>query len=163
MRVSVIVFALAAVLAALPARALDIKPLVGGSWQELLKGHAGKSLVVHFWGLTCAPCIAELPRWAALQRERPDMAIVLVASDPAPADLDAQAAVLKKAGLSEVESWSFADPFTERLRHDIDPRWRGELPRTIQIGRDGARNATVGPADLRAIRNWFDADVGRKP
>ena len=163
MRVSVILFALAAALAALPVRALDIKPLVGGSWQELLKEHAGKSLVVHFWGLTCAPCIAELPRWAALQRERPNMAIVLVASDPAPADLDAQAAVLNKAGLSEVESWSFADPFTERLRHDIDPRWRGELPRTIQVGRDGTRNATVGPADLRAIRNWFYADVGRKP
>ena len=39
-------------LASTMAGAADLKPFVGGSWQTLLKAHAGKPLVVHFWGLT---------------------------------------------------------------------------------------------------------------
>lgn len=154
---------LCAALLSLPAAAGTMKPFVAGSWQALLKSHAGKPVVAHFWGLTCAPCIAELPRWAALRRERPDMAMILIASDPAPADPEGQVAVLEKAGLAGADNWTFADAFTERLRYEIDPAWRGELPRTVLIAADGARSAIVGPVDPRAISNWFDAAVGRKP
>jgi thiol-disulfide isomerase/thioredoxin len=149
-------------LAALPLQAGELKPFVAGSWQDVMKAHADKPVVVHFWGITCPPCVAELPRWAVLQRERPDLAIVMIASDPAPADPEAQAALLKKAGLSGMESWTFADAFTERLRHEIDPKWRGEMPRTMLIKRDGSRESIVGPLDTNAIRNWYDAEVGKK-
>ncbi len=163
MRAVSFVVAMIAGLTALPLQAAELKPFVGGSWQTILKSHTNRPVVVHFWGLTCAPCIAELPRWAALQRERPDMAVVMIASDPSPNDPDGQAAVLKKAGLSSAESWTFADDFTERLRHEIDPKWRGEMPRTMLIKADGSRDAIVGPVDTHALRNWFDAEMGKKP
>jgi thiol-disulfide isomerase/thioredoxin len=146
-----------------PLQAAELRPFVSGSWQTILTGHKAKPVIVHLWGLTCAPCIAELPRWAALQRERPDMAVVMIASDPFPNDPEGQATVLKKAGLSATENWTFADAFTERLRHEVDPKWRGEIPRTILIKADGSRDAIVGPVDTRAIRNWFDSQVGNKP
>jgi len=43
----------------------DLRPFVRGSWAQLLKAHQGKPIVVHFWGLTCGPCLAELPNWTA--------------------------------------------------------------------------------------------------
>ena len=41
-----------------------------GTWQQIREAHAGRPLVVHFWGLTCAPCLAELPLWGRLFVER---------------------------------------------------------------------------------------------
>jgi thiol-disulfide isomerase/thioredoxin len=141
------------------AMAGEMKPFIGGSWQEILKANAGKPAVVHFWGLTCAPCIVELPRWAALKKERPEMAMIMVASDPLPADVPDQQKVIGKAGLAAVENWTFADAFTERLRREIDPKWRGEMPRTIMIARDGTPTVLAGPVDTAAIRNWYDAQA----
>jgi len=158
-----IFLALCAMLIASPSFAGEMKPFVAGSWEELLKGHEGKPVVVHFWGLTCPPCIVEMPRWGALRRDNPEIAIVMVASDPAPADTEGQVAVLKRSNLLDAENWTFADAFSERLRHEIDPRWRGELPRTLLIAGNGARLAVVGPIDPKAVRTWFDGLKGENP
>lgn len=112
---------------------------------------------MHFWGLTCAPCLTELPHWADLLRQRPDINVIMVAADPGPANLKGQAATLQSAGLSRIESWTFADPFLERLRFEIDPKWQGEMPRTILVSGEGTFTAMSGVADLRAVRDWFDS------
>ena len=39
----------------------ELKPFVRGSWQEMLRSHAGRPTLVHFWGVTCGPCKIELP------------------------------------------------------------------------------------------------------
>jgi thiol-disulfide isomerase/thioredoxin len=154
--------ALAMMLASPSPMAAELKPFVRGSWQDVLKANAGKPAVIHFWGLTCAPCLVELPHWAALKRERPQMNMVMIAADPASADNDDLAATLKKAGLSGVENWAFADAFSERLRHEIDPKWRGEMPRTILVDRDGKTTAMLGVADLKTIRDWYDVQSAAK-
>ena len=143
---------------AVPAVAADMQPFVRGSWQEILKANAGKPTVLHFWGLTCAPCLTELPHWAELRRARPDMNVIMIAADPAPADAADQLKTLQKAGLGGVESWAFADTFSERLRYEIDPKWRGEMPRTILMASDGKPTVMVGLADLPAVRAWYDAE-----
>jgi thiol-disulfide isomerase/thioredoxin len=142
----------------LPAAAAEMKPFVRGSWQEIVKAHAGKPTVLHFWGLTCAPCLVELPHWGALHRARPDMKVVMIGADPAPADTGDLLKTLEKAGLGGLESWAFADPFSERLRYEIDPRWRGEMPYSILLDRNGQATAMSGLADLAAVRAWFDAE-----
>jgi len=145
---------------AAPATAADIdmKSFVRGSWQQILTANAGKPTVLHFWGLTCAPCLTELPHWAELRRARPDMNVIMIAADPAPADTADLLKTLQKAGLGGVESWAFADVFTERLRYEIDPKWRGEMPRTILMASDGKPTVMVGLADLPAVRAWFDTE-----
>ncbi len=141
---------------AAPAAAADMQPFVRGTWQQILKDNAGKPVVLHFWGLTCAPCLAELPRWAELRKARPDMKVIMIAADTPASDTADLLKTLQKAGLAGVESWSFADAFSERLRFEIDPRWRGEMPRTILIASDGKPTVMVGLADLPAIRAWYD-------
>lgn len=141
---------------ALPCAAGELQPFGRGSWTTLRQNHAGKPVVVHLWGLTCGPCLAELPEWGKLARERKDAGIVMIAADPYPVTQAALAATLERNGLSGVESWIF-DGFSERLRFEIDPRWQGELPRTLLIGADASVKVMPGVADLSEVRAWLDA------
>lgn len=144
------------------ARAAEPQPFARGSWAELQARHAGQPTVVHLWGLTCAPCLTELPHWADLQRERSDLRLVLLAADPVPQPPARVEEMLSRSGLEKLESWSFADRFNERLRYEIDPTWSGELPRTLLIDRDGKVTTLSGVADLGEVRAWLDRQGGRQ-
>jgi thiol-disulfide isomerase/thioredoxin len=132
-------------------------PFERGSWAKLNAEHAGKATIIHFWGVTCGPCVVELPKWGKLLAERPDMRLVLIAADPLPQSPEQVNGALQRANLDHAESWSFADRFYERLRFEIDPAWSGELPRTLLIAADGSHTVLPGVADLSTVRQWLDA------
>ena len=157
MRLSLLLAALLSVVSFWAAEAADTQPFERGSWAKLREAHAGQPTVIHFWGLTCGPCLVELPHWGEMQAARPDLRLVLIAADPLPQDPDRLAAMLAKAGLDKTESWSFTDRFYERLRYEIDPAWAGELPRTVMIDRNGKATVLPGVADLAQVRGWLDA------
>jgi hypothetical protein len=158
-------FVLAGILAATglatigTAEARDPLPFERGSWAKLRAAHAGQPTVVHFWGLTCGPCLVELPNWGRLLAERKDLRLVLVAADAGPQEPERLATMLDRAGLDAAESWAFADRFYERLCYEIDPAWAGELPRTDLIARDGTITVLRGVADLGKVRTWLDAQT----
>lgn len=143
------------------ALAADLQSFGRGSWSKLRAAHDGQPIVVHFWGLTCAPCLVEMPEWGKLQAERPDMRLVMVAADPVPQDPARVSDMLARANLAQVENWTFADRFNERLRYEIDPAWAGELPRTLLVDRDGKETVLTGVADLAEVRAWLDAQKKR--
>lgn len=149
---------LSAAAIARPAVAANPLPFERGSWEKIAASLAGKPFVVHFWGLTCAPCLVELPEWGKLLAARADMRLVLIAADPAPQRPEQVEATLNRAGLMRAENWSFADRFHERLRYEIDPTWAGELPRTMLIAGDGTRTVLPGVADLKQVRAWLDTN-----
>jgi thiol-disulfide isomerase/thioredoxin len=157
------VVALALALISLPAFAADPRPFIRGSWQELRQEHSGRPIVVHFWGLTCGPCLAELPKWGEFIRERPAVDVVMIAADAVVEEPGPLAAALSKAGCSAAESWMFADPFTERLTFEIDPQWAGELPYTLLLAGDGSVSTILGMVDFSEIRNWLNRQAGRAP
>lgn len=138
-----------------------LRPFVRGSWKALRQGHAGEAMVVHFWGLTCGPCLAELPNWTAHMKKRPDLKLVLVDSSPFGDDPGEVRTALTKAGLIKQENWLFADSFEERLRFEIDPKWRGEMPYTLLIGRDGKVEPVTGVMDFGKLDAWLDGQ-GKK-
>jgi thiol-disulfide isomerase/thioredoxin len=133
-----------------------LHPFVRGSWKELLKEHQGEPIVVHFWGLTCGPCLEELPKWTAERDKRRDLDLVLVDSSPFGDDPAEVETALKKDGLTHVENWLFADSFEERLRYEINPAWHGEMPYTLMIGRDGKETAVTGLMDFKQLNAWLD-------
>ncbi len=142
-------------------QAADLQSFGRGSWSKLRAAHDGQPTVVHFWGLTCAPCLVEMPEWGKLRAERPDMKLVMVAADPVPQDPARVTDILARADLARVENWAFTDRFNERLRYEIDPAWAGELPRTLLIDRDGKETVLTGVADLAEVRAWLDAQKNR--
>lgn len=130
------------------------QPFQRGSWNTLLDAHRGHATIVHFWGVTCGPCLAELPEWGRFASQRRDIDLVMVDADPTTVPPEDLAAVLEKAGLSGIESWRFADSFTERLEYEIDPQWHGELPYTLLIKGSGAMETILGAVDFAVLQRW---------
>lgn len=132
----------------------ELKSFERGSWQAIVRAHAGRPTLVHFWGVTCGPCKVELPLLGAFMKEHPAIDMVMISSDLVPNLRDSTRAMLQKSGLSAAENWIFNDDFVERLRFEIDPSWQGEIPRTLLIGRDGNITTLEGTAEMADIEKW---------
>jgi thiol-disulfide isomerase/thioredoxin len=148
--------ALVLMLISFSGAASELSPFGRGSWDELRRTHDGRPTIVHFWGLTCGPCLVELPEWGRFAQSAGGVDFVMVAADPVPEEPAQLAATLAKAGLSAAESWRFADRFAERLQYEVDPNWRGELPLTILLGRNGTARSVLGTADFADLRAWIE-------
>jgi thiol-disulfide isomerase/thioredoxin len=148
---------LVASLAAAPAAetSSELKPFVRGSWQDVLRSHAGRPTLVHFWGVTCGPCKIELPLLGKFMKDHSDLAVVMISADLVPNLPGAARAMLEKAGLGSAENWIFDDGFVERLRFEIDPTWQGEIPRTLLIARDGTVATIEGSAEIPDLEKWL--------
>jgi len=157
---------LMALLASAPASEAprELTPFGRGSWQKLLRAHAGHPTIVHFWGVTCGPCKVELPLLGAFMRDHRGVDLVTISADLVPDLPAATRAMLQKAGLGSAENWIFDDGFVERLRFEIDPTWQGDIPRTLLIAADGGMTTIEGSADLGEIGKWLDTEAtGKRP
>jgi thiol-disulfide isomerase/thioredoxin len=133
----------------------ELKPFVRGSWQEMLRAHAGRPTMVNFWGVTCGPCKIELPLLGQFMKDHPELDVVMISADLVPNLPAAVRAMLEKAGLGAAESWLFNDGFVERLRFEIDPAWQGEIPRTMLVARDGTVTTIEGSAEIPDLEKWL--------
>lgn len=153
MRLLSFLFAIA--LAAGGAHALDFKPYARGAFAALAKAHAGRPLIVHFWSVTCPPCIAELPQWAKIVAEKKGIDVVFVNTDSEEDRPRAQAR-LEKAGLSNATHYGFSDDFVEKLYFEADKSWRGEMPFTALVAPDGGLVTVTGAVDDPLIAEWLE-------
>lgn len=153
--------ALTALIAATRVTPVDgapvLKPFVRGSWAQLRQAHGGKALVVHFWGITCPPCVRELPQWNGLMRRHPEVDVVFVAADPVPVESPSVVQALTKAQLETADHWMFADEFIERLRYQVNPDWGGELPFSVLVAADGTVRTVLGTVDFPQLERWLGA------
>lgn len=154
------VAALAGLLLSTVALALDFKPYGRGDFETLLKSRAGRPLIVHYWSVTCPSCVAELPQWTKLIGARKDVDVVFVDTDDLE-ERDRAAARLDKAGLAGVSHYGFADSFAEKLYFEVDRGWRGELPFTVLVARDGSRKTVTGGLDDPDMVNWLNKIDGK--
>jgi hypothetical protein len=127
-----------------------------GSWQDLTVPHKGQKLIVHFWSIACAPCLAELPEWGKFLAGNPEALLVLINWESRPQPADRIRATLAKAGLAGAEQWALTDGFEQKIRFAIDRDWMGELPRTQLIGRDGSVTTISGAMDFSKLTAWLD-------
>ncbi len=54
-----------------------------------------------------------------------------------------------------VQTWAFADEFSERVRFGVDRSWRGELPRTYFFDASHRSLARSGLLDSAWVEDWF--------
>ncbi|WP_334007017.1 hypothetical protein [Burkholderia cepacia] len=74
----------------------------------------------------------------------PDVQLAMVAMDVYDDNGVAISRALAQMHLPQVVQYANAEPMPERLSAALDAGWRGEMPRTVWIGRDGAREARSG-------------------
>lgn len=154
--VALLLMGLASCLAAAEFRDFDADGM-----RRIRAEQAGKPFLLVFWSLYCEPCREEMPQWGELQRRHPGVSIILVATDP-PQERALMGKFLARHKLGKVQSWAFADEFSERVRHSVDPRWRGELPRTYFYERDHRAEARSGKVDAAAASKWLARAQGRQ-
>jgi len=112
---------------ALPAPARPSVAAFGADgMQRIAASHAGKPYVVLVWSLDCVYCHASIKNLAAS-----GMGVVTVAVESAGDGAAREAIVDATSALgANAERWAFGDLPAEQLRFRIDPKWRGELPRS---------------------------------
>jgi hypothetical protein len=136
------------------AAAASLRPFDAGSIEAIRKSNQGRPFVLAFWSIHCAPCIEDMDGWRALQSRHPGVSLILVTTDP-PAEHDKVRRVLARYRMGGVQSWAFADEFSERVRFAVDPRWRGELPRTYFYDRTGKAATRTGRVDTARAEEWL--------
>ena len=108
----------------------------------------GAPTIVALWSLECPHCKHNLRLFAELARRHPELRLVTVAAEPLAADMQA---VLDGLGVPGPR-YAYGDDMPEALAFALDPRWRGELPRTLFFDGRGGRTAVSGVRDEDFVR-----------
>lgn len=137
------------------AQAGEPRAFVSGTLQKIVTAHHGKPFILGLWSLSCSHCREELTMLGQLMAEHPDTPLVLLSTDSMEQSADV-AATLQGYGLAQVESWVFADAYTERLQYEIDNRWYGELPRTYLYEANGSRTGHSGRLQMSFLQGWLN-------
>jgi thiol-disulfide isomerase/thioredoxin len=130
-----------------------VRPYQKGNWKPLTQAYAGQPLVVHFWGVTCAPCAKEMPEWGKFLSQNKNAKIIFIQVDDVP--VESVAKMLSAAGLSAANDYTLSAPFDDALRYEIDPRWRGETPMTLLINKNGKVIRKLGSIDFDQLKQWY--------
>lgn len=117
--------------------------------------YAGRPFILSLWSVNwCGHCITELTMLGKLAKTENNLPLVLVATDT-PDFSNAIQSTLQRLGLADMDSWVFDDDIPERLRHVIDPAWRGELPRSYLYDARHRRETVTGVLDETALKDWL--------
>jgi thiol-disulfide isomerase/thioredoxin len=110
-------------------------------------------MAVHFWGVTCAPCVKEMPQWSKFLLSDKDAKVVFIQVDDVSPEMIRK--MLRQSNLGNANNYYITSSFDERLRYEIDPKWRGETPITIFIDKAGKKEITVGSVNFQSVKSWF--------
>lgn len=113
------------------------------SLQSAIKKQRGKVVLVNFWATWCAPCVAELPGLAQLQKQfrGRGLAVILVSGDePGSKALIAKTLAQRGHARSYLIGGDIAQFFDK-----FDPKFKGAIafPRSYVYNRGGARVKTI--------------------
>ncbi|MGS0894959.1 TlpA family protein disulfide reductase [Burkholderia stagnalis] len=154
---------LAAAFAGLPAWAGgELRPLRAADVARLYAAAHERPLAVEIWSLDCGYCRENAAHLVAWQRRHPDVQLAMVAMDAYDDNGAAISQALARMNLpQQVAQYANADSMPERLRAALDAGWRGEMPRTVWIGRDGVRDARSGLLTIDVLDGWLRRTQGR--
>lgn len=104
--------------------------------------------IVALWSMDCPHCKHTLRLYAELAGRHPDLRLVTVAAEPLAEDMRV---VLDGLGVPGPR-YAYGSDMPEALAFALDPRWRGELPRTLFFDGRGGRAAVSGVRDEEFVR-----------
>lgn len=131
-----------------------IRPFGSGSYQQILQAHDKKGFMLILWSLDCPTCIKDMELLNQIHKSRPELKIVMIATDELSASSEIQT-LLAKYQLSDLENWVFADDNSQKLRYEIDPSWYSELPRTYFFSASHQREGISGALSLEQYQARF--------
>ncbi len=114
------------------------------SFRQIVSSEKGKPFVILIWSLDCEYCQRSFQALAEA-RKKGGFGVVTIATDRAD-DAEAAALVRRKLESSGLDAhmWAFGPAPAEQLRYAIDPKWRGEIPRSYWFDKEGKAVAYSG-------------------
>lgn len=126
------------------------------SLEQIVASHRGKPFMLLVWSMDCEFCQASLDNIARARAAHPGLEIVTVTTDPVTDGVLSKQVRKRLSSISLLDdAWSFGSESPERLRFTLDPKWRGEKPRSYWYDASGNRTAYSGlikPSKLEAWR-----------
>lgn len=138
-----------------------LQDFVPGSYHSLLKRYAGQPFLLVFWSIDCPPCHKELAMLAQWHQDDLTIPLVLVATDGREWR-DEVVTTLQRYHLADADIWHFASEPVERLRFEVEPAWRGELPRSYLFDMAHQRSGVTGMLERERLDKWR-SEVGGRP
>jgi hypothetical protein len=130
----------------------DVQAFERDSLAQIVAKQKGKPFVLVLWSLDCVYCQASLKTLAEERRKRKDLRVVTISTDSAD---DPEAASLMQKRLAtfgmQANAWAYGSAPPEHLRYAIDPKWRGEKPRTYWFNAAGEKTAYSGTVSPETI------------
>ncbi len=148
--------ALAASPSAYAAGNAGLKAFEPQSVEQIAASHKGKPFVVLVWSMDCEFCQHSLDVLSKARAANPGFDIVTITTDPLSDAALSQLVAKRLSGIDLLaDAWSFGGLAPERLRYAIDPRWRGEKPRSYWYDAQGqgvAYSGVITPALIEKMR-----------
>ena len=132
------------------AISLDLYQL--GDWSRVTALRENEPMIVHFWGVTCGPCMSEMPRWGQFANANHANVVFIQVDDAPKANVRNLAARLQ---IDKFRNYYSNTQFDERMRYEVNRQWQGETPYTILIGKNGDQSVFSGTADFKKLSLWL--------
>ncbi len=104
--------------------------------------------IVALWSAECTHCKKNLALFAAMAHREPRLQLITIATETFDV---AQAEPLDRLALPG-RRFAFGSEQPEALAFALDPKWRGELPRTLLFDGHGGKLAVSGLLTESAVR-----------
>jgi thiol-disulfide isomerase/thioredoxin len=105
------------------------------------------------WSLDCPACFDEFEALSHWKKQHPDSHLVLVSTDTI--DMKSEVlSVLQDYQLEQADIWIFSNEPTAKLRHSIDGRWFGELPRSYFFSSQHKTISHSGALTNEQLHKW---------
>ncbi|HEX2530752.1 MAG TPA: hypothetical protein VHK70_04695 [Burkholderiaceae bacterium] len=126
------------------------------SLTPLIASQQGRPFVLIVWSLDCTYCQVSLKTLAEMQRAHRTLRVVTLSTDPLEHE---EAAAQVKQRLASLglrgPAWAFGAAPPEQLHYAIDPRWRGEKPRSYWFDAHGGKTAYSGLITRERIEQFL--------
>lgn len=116
--------------------------------------HDAQPTIVALWSAECTHCKKNLALFAELMRQDARVKLVSVATETLAL---AQIEPLERWAVSG-ERYAFGEDQHEALAYALDPKWRGELPRTFLFDGRGGKVALSGVLTLNVVKKALGID-----
>jgi hypothetical protein len=114
--------------------------------------------IVALWSSDCGHCKKNLELFVRMLKAEPRLRLITVATE---ADFDGLAVPLDRLQVPG-QRYAYGTDAPEALAFALDPRWRGELPRTLFFDGLGGKTAVSGVVDEAAVKNLLKVDGGQR-
>lgn len=104
--------------------------------------------IIALWSTECPHCKKNLGVFAEMAKTDTRVELITVATEPLSTDVVAALDRMNVPG----RRYAYGSDAPEAIAYALDPKWRGELPRTLIFDGRGNRSAISGTLDVATLR-----------